>query len=69
MNPTTKRKYRRFKKVVKNPIKLTALYYLRESLMKENYEQCAEIIGIAKEFGASPFEIQLLLEDPYRFPS
>lgn len=54
--------------VMKHPIKLTALLYLRDALKKERYEQCAEIIAVAEEFGAKPFEIQDLLEDPRRSP-
>lgn len=54
--------------VKKHPIKLTALLYLREALKKERYEQCADIIAVAEEFGAKPFEIRDLLEDPRRAP-
>ena len=53
----------------KHPVKLTALFYLKEALRKEQYEKCAEIIAIAKEFGAAPYEVQDLLEDPRRSPS
>ncbi len=52
----------------RHPVKLTALLYLREALLEERYEECAEMIGIAQEFGAQPFEIQNLLEDPRRIP-
>lgn len=54
--------------VKKHPIKLTALLYLRDALKQEKYEQCAEIIAVAEEFGAKPFEIQDLLEDARRKP-
>ena len=54
--------------VVKNPVKLTALLYLKEALTKQWYELCPEIIGIAKEFGASDSEVHDLLEDPRRRP-
>ena len=54
--------------VLKHPVKLTALFYLREALLKEKYEDCAGIIAVAKEFGASDFEVQDLLEDPRRTP-
>ena len=57
-----------FKRLRKNPVKLTALLYLKEALIKERYEECAEIIAIALEFGAAVFEIQNLLEDPRRTP-
>lgn len=59
----------RIQKAVRHPIKLTALLYLREALLEEQYEQCAEFIAIAKEFGAQEFEIQNLLEDPRRRPN
>lgn len=53
----------------RHPLKLTALLYLKEALRKEQYEKCAEIVALAQEFGAAPFEIQDLLEDPRRSPS
>ena len=53
----------------RHPLKLTALLYLKESLIREQYEKCAEIVALAQEFGAAPFEIQDLLEDPRRSPS
>ena len=53
----------------KNAVKLTALLYLKEALVREQYEKCAELVETAKEFGAQPFEIQDLLEDPRRTPS
>ncbi|MBI3313240.1 MAG: hypothetical protein HYZ83_03315 [Candidatus Omnitrophica bacterium] len=52
--------------VKRNPVKLTALLYLREALLKERYEECAEIVAIAQEFGAGDFEIRNILEDPRR---
>ncbi len=53
----------------RHPLKLTALLYLKEALIREQYEKCAEIIALAQEFGAASFEIQDLLEDPRRSPS
>ena len=53
----------------RHPVKLTALLYLKEALIREQYEKCAEIVEAAREFGAQPFEIQDLLEDPRRSPS
>lgn len=53
---------------LRHPVRTTALLYLREALHAENYEQCKEIIGIAKEFGAFDSDIQALLEDPRRMP-
>lgn len=51
-----------------HPLKLTALLMLKEALLQERYEECSEIIAIAKEFGARDFEIYYLLEDPRRKP-
>lgn len=70
MNPTlspsgTARTRRRSR----DPVKLTALIYLREALINARYEDCAEFIAIAKEFGALDEEIRILLEDPRRHPS
>ncbi len=59
----------RRRRIVKHPVKLTALLYLKEALLRENYEVCPEVIAIAKEFGAADFEIQDLLEDPRRVPT
>ena len=52
----------------KDPVRLTALLYLQDALQNERYEECAEIIAIALEFGARPVEIRYLLEDPRRTP-
>ena len=52
-----------------HPLKLTALLYLKDALIREQYEKCAEIVAFAQEFGAAAFEIQELLEDPRRSPS
>ena len=54
--------------VKKNPVKLTALLYLREALLKQRYEVCPEFIAVAKEFGAKEREIVELLEDARRLP-
>lgn len=53
---------------LKHPVKLTALLYLKDALRQERYEVCADIIAVAKEFGATSPEIQRLLEDPRRSP-
>lgn len=58
----------RYRSRSRDPVKLTALIYLREALVSERYEECAEIIAIAKEFGALDAEIRILLEDPRRHP-
>ena len=56
------------RKVRKEPVKLTALLYLREALRKERYEDCPQFVRVAKEFGAQEREIVELLEDPRRMP-
>lgn len=55
-------------RVKKDPVKLTALLYLREALLKERYEQAPEFIAVAREFGAKEQEISELLEDARRLP-
>jgi len=52
----------------RNPLRLTALLYLREALQTERYEECAELIRFAKRFGARNGDIRSLLEDARRFP-
>ncbi len=49
-----------------DPVAFTALVYLREALLDERYEECAEIVKIAREFGAPEIRIGFLLEDPRR---
>ena len=51
-----------------HPLVLTALLYLREALIREEYEKCRELIAVAEEFGAQEKEISYLLEDPRRVP-
>lgn len=53
---------------VEHPVKISALIALKEALLGEKYEECPEIIAIAKEFGARDPEIYYLLEDPRRRP-
>ncbi len=52
----------------RHPVRLTALFYFVEALRSERYEECAEILAVAREFGASEKEIQNLLEDRRRIP-
>lgn len=59
----------RSSRALRHPVRLTALLYLSEALRSERYEECAEIVSVAQEFGASVSEIQGLLEDPRRVPS
>ena len=70
MNPTlSSNAIARYRRRSRDPVKLTALVYLREALIEGRYEDCAEIIAIAKEFGALDAEIRVLLEDPRRHPN
>ena len=66
LSPNSITKYRRRSR---DPVKVTALIYLREALISERYENCADFIAIAKEFGALDAEIRALLEDPRRHPN
>ena len=70
MNSKIRDQIRKYKlsKIKINPVKLTALWYLKEALLEEKYEDCKTFIQIAKEFGAWDFEIKALLEDPRRNP-
>jgi len=52
----------------RQPTKIRALFNLREALVTERYEACAELIRRAKELGARDSEVRLLLEDPRRTP-
>jgi hypothetical protein len=65
VNTATANKYRRR---TRDPVKLTALLYLREALLEERYEECGEFIAVAREFGALDKEVLALLEDPKRHP-
>ncbi len=49
-----------------DPVALTALLYLKEALLEERYEECAQLIAIALEFGAGLLRVRFLLEDPRR---
>ena len=70
MNPTMNvSAVARCRRRSRDPVRLTALIYLREALIEARYEDCAEMIAIAKEFGALDAEIRLLLEDPRRHPN
>ncbi len=58
----------KFKRRARDPVKLTSLFYLREALICQRFEDCADLIGIATEFGAGVYEIRALLEDARRQP-
>ena len=55
-------------RVKKDPVKLTALLYFREALIRQRYEECPLFVFIAREFGAQEREIEELLEDARRMP-
>lgn len=70
MNPTLSNTVsNRYRKRSRDPVKLTALLYLREALLEERYEECGEFVAIAREFGALDREITALLENPRRHPN
>lgn len=70
VNPTLSANYiAKYRKRSRDPVKLTALLYLREALLVEKYELCPEFIAIATEFGALDEEIRVLLENPKRHPN
>ena len=70
MNPTlSPTGLARYRRRTRDPVKLTALIYLREALIAERYENCADFIAIAKEFGALDDEIRVLLKNPRRHPN
>ena len=55
-------------KSLEHPIKATALRYIREMILVERYEDLPEMLAIAREFGASEWEIRIALMrrvDPY----
>ena len=48
-----------------HPVKMTALLYLHEALLKERYEEMQAILEIAREFGAGEWEIrESLMRNP-----
>ncbi|MCB9772178.1 MAG: hypothetical protein H6754_06470 [Candidatus Omnitrophica bacterium] len=47
-------------------LKLTSLIYLKEALLAQRYEDCAELIRDAKGFGAEQVEISALLVEVFR---
>lgn len=44
-----------------HPVKITALAYLRAALNEERYEDMAEIVAIAREFGADEWDLHRVL--------
>ena len=52
---------------LKETLRLTSLLYLKEALRKEAYEQCAQILGEAKEIGVDPEEVRKLVQEHLAF--
>ena len=48
-------------KAARHPVLVTALEYLREVLAKEQYEEAPGILAIAREFGATAEELEIVL--------
>ena len=42
-------------------LKTTALIYFNDALLQQDYEQCPELISLAKQFGAQPGEIKQVI--------
>jgi hypothetical protein len=42
-------------------LRVTALSYLKEALVKERYEECADLIAAAKRFGATGRDIRVTI--------
>jgi len=47
-------------------LKVTTLLYFKEALLRERYEDCAELIRIAKGFGAEQSEISGVIAESNR---
>jgi len=47
-------------------LKATSLLYFRDALLKEQYEDCAELVRIAKRFGAAQSEISGVIAESNR---
>ncbi len=44
-------------------LKATSLLYLKDALLNQRYEDCAELIRAAKSFGAQPGEIGRIIAE------
>ena len=44
-------------------LKLTALLYLKEALIAQEYESCQELIDTAKDLGVSPGDVSAVIAD------
>ncbi len=49
-----------------HPLKLTAMLYLKDAILRECYEECRDFIDIAQEFGADSEDIKRTLSDSLR---
>ncbi len=47
-------------------LQATALLYFKEALLNERYEDCAELVRIAKGFGVQPSEISGVIAESNR---
>ena len=47
-------------------LKVTALFYLKDALVKEEYETCKELLELAKKFGAGQSEIKEVLAEVFK---
>jgi len=50
-------------KTADNVLKATALVYLKEALLKEDYEHCALLAAQVRKYGASESEIKTILNE------
>lgn len=48
-----------------NTLKVTALLYFKEALVKEQYETCAELLQSARGYGANPNEIHAVIDEVF----
>ncbi len=49
-------------------LKATALLYFQDALLKSEYEECAELIAVAKQYGATQSDINDTIADYLRNP-
>ena len=42
-------------------LRVTALLYLKEALVGERYEECAELVAAAKRFGATTRDVKVAI--------
>ena len=67
MNQTNFTNNNRIANYLEHPVKVTALEYLKEALHTERYEDCWQILEVAKEFGANNNEIWEVINRNARF--